>query len=209
MSHHSIIVLDPDTLDDLALDDVELRREGRGSACVITYGDDLAARIETARVHAPLVVVVDHSPTADHLVASLDAGADDYVELGAESDPVVAAARLRTKVRRGGGDAHRIRAGRISIDTRTRQVYLGERVVALAPKEYELLEYMALRPGQVLSRAELLGAVWGATNSGEATVTEHVHRLRERLETDAKNPVHLQTVFGTGYRFERRLRPRD
>ena len=72
-------------------------------------------------------------------------------------------------------------------------------------REFELLAHLAAAPGRVFSRAELLEEVWGSAIGWQdaATVTEHVRRLRRKIEPDPDNPRVLQTVRGVGYRFER------
>ena len=76
--------------------------------------------------------------------------------------------------------------------------------VALATKEFDLLAFLAARPGHAFSRDDLLRAVWqsAADWQQEATVTEHVRRVRAKIEQDPVHPRLLQTVRGVGYRFD-------
>jgi DNA-binding response OmpR family regulator len=77
------------------------------------------------------------------------------------------------------------------------------RAIWLTRKEFDLLYLLASTPGQVFTRSELLEDVWDFAWDGDtATVTVHVRRLREKIENDPSNPVHLVTVWGVGYRFD-------
>ena len=97
----------------------------------------------------------------------------------------------------------RIEHGGLVIDRSAHRVEIGGEVVDLTPKEFDLLAFLAGSPEQVFSREELLEHVWGSTQEWQdpATVTEHVRRLRLKLEADPANPKWLHTVRGIGYRF--------
>jgi DNA-binding response OmpR family regulator len=74
---------------------------------------------------------------------------------------------------------------------------------ALTVKEFDLLWMLALHPRQVFNRDQLLERIWGMNDYIDAgTVTVHIRRLREKIESDSSNPRHLQTVWGVGYKFE-------
>jgi DNA-binding response OmpR family regulator len=93
--------------------------------------------------------------------------------------------------------------GGLVIDHGTRTVTLGEAEVPMTRKEFDLLAFLATSPGRVFSREELLERVWGSTSrwQGCSTVTEHVRRVRLKIETDPENPRWITTVRGIGYRF--------
>jgi DNA-binding response OmpR family regulator len=75
--------------------------------------------------------------------------------------------------------------------------------VALTLREFDLLHFLARHPGQAFGRAELLTRVWGAGFDGyEHTVNSHINRLRTKIEADPREPRHIVTLWGTGYRFE-------
>jgi DNA-binding response OmpR family regulator len=89
------------------------------------------------------------------------------------------------------------------IDNTRHEVCLGDQVVAMKPKEYDLLFFMARHRGQVLSRELALERAWGWDfTGGSRTVDVHIRWLREKLETDPANPTRVVTVRGAGYRFE-------
>jgi two-component system alkaline phosphatase synthesis response regulator PhoP len=83
-------------------------------------------------------------------------------------------------------------------------VIVDGRPVDLTAKEFDLLAFLVRHPRQVFTRAQLLRHVWGGASQwqSEATVTEHVHRLRRKVEADPARPARLRTVRGVGYRLE-------
>ncbi len=87
------------------------------------------------------------------------------------------------------------------IEPASRRVTRGGTDVDLTPKEFDLLVFLATHPRHVFSRSQLLDRVWNSSSEwlGEATVTEHVHRLRLKLEPDPSAPRLLRTVRGVGY----------
>jgi len=154
-----------------------------------------------ARSELPVILLTARGEEADRIVG-LELGADDYVTK--PFSPRELAARVRTVLRRS-APAEDARAqfsfGDITIDTRTRDVHKAGRELRLTAKEFDLLAFLAGNPRRVFGRDQLMTRVWGyeaALDTG--TVTVHVRRLREKIETDPSEPVHLQTVWGVGYR---------
>ncbi|TLN00157.1 response regulator transcription factor, partial [bacterium] len=93
--------------------------------------------------------------------------------------------------------------GQLVIDLSRHEVRREDQPVALKPKEYELLVYLAQHRGVVLSRDHILEHVWGWDYTGDSrTVDVHIRWLREKIEDDPSNPTRLITVRGAGYRFE-------
>lgn len=137
-------------------------------------------------------------------VAGLELGADDYVVK--PFSPREVAARVRSVLRRATPPAgpSSIEFGDIAMDTGRRLVERAGSSVELTRLEFDLLAYLATKPGQVVSRDELLESVWESSSQWQdpATVTVHVRRLRQKLEEDPSAPRHLLTVYGVGYRFE-------
>ena len=114
-------------------------------------------------------------------------------------------ARVRTILRRAHqGERFKISYDRLLIDLEAREVYVGGAPVELAAKEFDLLVCLASAPRIVLSRRRLLQSVWPDTSGwvSESTVTEHVYRLRNKIETDPRTPLWIRTVRGAGYRFQ-------
>ena len=142
-------------------------------------------------------------------IAGLKLGADDYIvkpfSLGEVS------ARIESVLRRAGVslaqhhiDAPTMRFGELQINESTHEVRNEGTILDLTSKEFALLAFLASSPRQVYSRAQLLEHVWSSSSEwqNEATVTEHIRRLRAKIEIDPDNPRWITTVRGVGYRFE-------
>jgi DNA-binding response OmpR family regulator len=152
----------------------------------------------------PVIMLTARVEEADR-VLGLELGADDYVTKPFSPRELVA--RVRTVLRRAQpslSTPETLRFDNLSIDHRSREVMLGDDVVTLTAKEFDLLAFLASSPRQVYSRSQLLHSVWDSSPEYQdpATVTVHVRRLRHKLETDPENPRWITTVWGVGYRFE-------
>jgi two-component system, OmpR family, phosphate regulon response regulator PhoB len=147
----------------------------------------------------PVIVLSGRCGETDRIVG-LDLGADDY--LVKPFSPGELAARVRSVLRRYRApvptERHR---GGLWVDEGARDVSVDGRPIDLTAKEFDLLAFLARHPRQVFTRAQLLEHVWGSAREwqSDATVTEHVHRLRQKLGTGGL----LHTVRGVGYRLER------
>jgi two-component system, OmpR family, phosphate regulon response regulator PhoB len=169
-------------------------------------GLDVLRRVrerEEAASVAPLPVIILSGRTGEaDRITGLDLGADDY--LVKPFSPGELAARVRSVLRR----AHRVSptssSAGLSIDTVTREAFVSGRRVDLTAREFDLLAFLAGNPRQVFTRPQLLRSVWASEESwqSETTVTEHIHRLRGKLEDDPAHPRWLHTVRGVGYRLE-------
>ncbi len=153
---------------------------------------------------APILILTARDGDAD-VVAGLREGADDY--LPKPFNPSVLLARMEALLRRPrsliwDGRDPVIRFGPFSLDRERGELLREGEPVELNAREYGLLEYLALRPGKVLPRRELLERVWGRGDGDRTrTVDMHVAKLRSRLG-EAEKPRHIVTVHGRGYRFE-------
>jgi DNA-binding response OmpR family regulator len=156
----------------------------------------------------PIIFLTGRGLEAER-IAGLKLGADDYIvkpfSLGEVS------ARIESVLRRSGVnlaqhqiDAPTMRFGELQINESTHEVKLDGTLLELTSKEFALLAFLASSPRQVYSRAQLLEHVWSSSSEwqNEATVTEHIRRLRAKIEVDPDNPRWIATVRGVGYRFE-------
>lgn len=165
-------------------------------------GFDILGRIRR-KSDMPVILLTARTEETDR-VLGLELGADDYVVK--PFSPRELAARVRSVLRRvqprRGGAV--LEFGELTIDGVTREVNLSGSVIPTTPKEFDLLAFLAGSPRQVFSRNQLLEQVWDSSADFQdpSTVTVHVRRLRQKLETDAENPRWLHTVWGVGYRFE-------
>jgi DNA-binding response OmpR family regulator len=155
-----------------------------------------------AASQVPIIVITarDDDPT---MVKALDSGADDYVVKPFGTDQV--AARIRAVLRRAGGDAGQeaapVRVGELVIDERTRTATLAGRPLELARKEFDLLLALASRPGEVVTKRELLADIWQQAYGGsERSVDVHLSWLRRKLGETAAEPRYLHVVRGVGVR---------
>jgi DNA-binding response OmpR family regulator len=152
----------------------------------------------------PVIVLSGRSGETDRIVG-LDLGADDY--LVKPFSPGELAARVRSVLRRARPDASETQSepNGITVNVPTREVAVNGKPVDLTAKEFDLLAFLVQHPRHVFSRAQLLARVWGSSAAswqGETTVTEHMHRLRHKIEADPARPRWLRTVRGVGYRLE-------
>lgn len=150
------------------------------------------------------VIVVSGRGEEDDKIAGLEIGADDYVAKPFSPRELVSRVRSvlrRTQASQNADKEHNF--GDVRVNLVTREVFKDNDVLALTAKEFDLLQHFVRFPRVVFSRSQLLRAVWHTTTDthSEATVTEHIRRLRLKLEADPVNPRHLCTVRGTGYRF--------
>jgi DNA-binding response OmpR family regulator len=150
----------------------------------------------------PIIVITarDDDPT---IVKALDSGADDYVVKPFGTDQL--AARIRAVLRRGGLDAESgpepVRVGDLVVDERTRTATLAGQRLELARKEFDLLLALASRPGEVVTKRELLADVWQQAYGGsERSVDVHLSWLRRKLGETAAEPRYLHVVRGVGVR---------
>ncbi len=155
--------------------------------------------------HLPIIVLSGRDGETDRIVG-LDLGADDYLVKPFSTGEL--AARARSLLRRSGAPtAHKRFVPNgvgVELDRDSREVWVDGVPVELPAKEFDLLAYFVDHPRRACTRDELLAAVW-SSNSGwqnESTVTEHVYRLRLKVESDPQRPVRLRTVRAVGYRWE-------
>jgi DNA-binding response OmpR family regulator len=155
----------------------------------------------------PVILLTARAEEPDRLTG-LRRGADDYVVKPFSPAELVARveAVLRRAARGGGVDddaeLEPIEHGPLRIDQAARTVTLDGEELALTQREYELLRFLAARPGRVFSRDRLMEEVWGYDfYTDTSTVTVHVRRLRAKLEPDPARPRFIETVWGVGYRF--------
>jgi two-component system KDP operon response regulator KdpE len=137
-------------------------------------------------------------------VEALDAGADDYVTKPFGMNELLA--RVRANLRRVPADNELdpvIEIGDFRIDTSAHKITVRQNEVRLTPKEFDLLVYLARRPGKVVNHRTLLAAIWGGQNTEQVEYLRvFVGQLRKKLEPDASSPRYILTEPWVGYRFE-------
>lgn len=168
-------------------------------------GLEITRRIR-AEGDTPIIMLTSRKEEADR-VLGLEMGADDYVVK--PFSPMELVSRVRAVLRRTHGSASPspvekpLRFDELTIDPVTRLVVVRGDELMLTAKEFDLLWHLASHPRQVFNRDQLLDQVWGETDYIDpSTVTVHIRRLREKLESDSSKPKHIHTVWGVGYKFE-------
>jgi len=150
------------------------------------------------------IVVLSVRDQERQKVEALDAGADDYVTKPFGMNELLA--RVRANLRRVPSEHEPdaiIKIGDFQIDTAARKVTVLHREVRLTPKEFDLLVYMARRPGRVINHRTLLGAIWGGQSTEQVEYLRvFVGQLRKKLEPDSASPRYIVTEPWVGYRFE-------
>ncbi|HEU5004089.1 MAG TPA: response regulator transcription factor [Actinomycetota bacterium] len=164
-------------------------------------------RIIRAESGVPIVILTAKDREADK-VAGLEIGADDYVTKPFSMRELVT--RVRAHLRRAGmlpakgGEGARggsLVVGPIEMDTQRHEVSVRGEQVELPPKEFALLEAFMLRPGKLVTRQVLLSEVWGVEYFGDTrTLDVHIKRLRAKIEQDPRQPEHVKTIRGLGYK---------
>jgi two-component system, OmpR family, response regulator ResD len=166
-------------------------------------GLEVCRRMRAER-RVPLIMLTARGEEEERIVG-LSLGADDYVVK--PFSPRELAARVAAVLRRveeSSGDANQkvLNFDGLRIDPNTREVLVRGEPAMLTAREFDLLHHLAVSPGKVYTRDQLMELVWGYTFSADtSTVTVHVRRLREKVEPDPARPRYLQTVWGVGYKF--------
>lgn len=150
----------------------------------------------------PILMLTARSQLVDKVIG-LKLGADDYLTKPFEMAELLA--RIEALIRRASQKppaAPVQRFGTVQVDFKRTQVTRAGKPVSLSAKEFQLLRYLMEHPGETLSRERLLSDVWGYEGSvSTRTVDVHIAWLRQKLEADHKQPEHILTVHGLGYRF--------
>lgn len=171
-------------------------------------GFEICKKVREAK-NIPILLVSAKKEDVDK-IRGLGLGADDYISKPFSLGELVARVKahlsrydrlLSENKRNLPKDEIRIRG--IRIDKLARKVYVNGEEIALTSKEYDLLLFLAMHPNWVFSKNELFEKIWGLDSLGDiATVTVHVSKLREKIESDPSKPQYIETVWGVGYRFQ-------
>ena len=147
----------------------------------------------------PIIIVSARDGKEDKLNGLL-LGADDYIEKPYDIDILIAKVKGIFARRYS---SEKIVEGNITLDKVGHRLYVNEQEITLTAKEFELLLYLMENKGKAMKKEELFYKVWGFESESEfQTLTVHIKWLREKLEKDPKNPEHILTVWGVGYRFQ-------
>ncbi|WP_210470636.1 response regulator transcription factor [Sporosarcina sp. 6E9] len=166
-------------------------------------GLDVLKRIRATEANTPVILLTAKDDVEDK-VAGLDLGANDYVTKPFEIEELLA--RIRTALRfsptsqsESVEDEYLHEFAGLSIHEQTREVKRNDRLIELTPREYDLLLHLLRHPNQVLSREQLLNAVWGYDYFGDTNVVDvYIRYVRKKIEIEGESTL-IQTVRGVGY----------
>lgn len=160
-------------------------------------GVEVLKTIRKEQDQIPVMILTAYDALEDRVVG-LDAGADDYLVKPFDLDELLARLRAITR-RKGGYLASEIQIGNITLDTAAHTLFVEGNEISISNKEYQLLEYLMTRPGQVIQRSHLESILYGWEGKVESNSLEvYVHNLRKKVGAD-----NITTVRGVGYRFEK------
>ena len=170
--------------------------------------DGIQAMVKIREIsNVPVILLTAKSEDTDK-VLGLMVGSDDYVTK--PFNPVEVQARVKSQLRRylqlGGGLQKQecITIGPISMDDRSKEVYLDGELVSLTRTEYDILKLLMENPGQVFSPNQIYEKVWKDEAFGtENTVAVHIRHLREKIEINPAEPRYIKVIFGKGYKMEK------
>jgi len=172
-------------------------------------GVDICRSLRREKVDTPVIMLTAKDSEIDKIIG-LEIGADDYITKPFSPREVLA--RMKAIFRRydrtesqedGEEDNEVIRVGDVDIYPAKFEVVVRGDSIELTPKEFDLLLYLARRQGRILSREQLLNAIWNYDFAGETRIVDvHVSHLREKIEEDTKSPLYIKTARGFGYKLE-------
>ncbi|MCR2822420.1 response regulator transcription factor [Lederbergia panacisoli] len=172
-------------------------------------GMDVCKTLRQEKVRTPILMLTAKDDEFDK-VLGLELGADDYLTKPFSPREVIA--RVKAILRRSNMNEvsetitkdEVIEIGELTVFPEKYEAVLSGEKLELTPKEFELLLYLAINQGKVLSRHQLLDAVWNYDFAGDSRIVDvHISHLREKIEVDTKQPVYIKTIRGFGYKLEK------
>jgi len=168
-------------------------------------GIEVCKILKQREINIPIIMLTAKGDEFDK-VLGLEIGADDYMTKPFSPREVIA--RVKAVLRRSDNQSVKhddkvLRSGSLTVYLDRFEAYLDEEELEFTPKEFELLAYFIKNKNRVLSRDQLLSAVWNYDFAGDTRIVDvHVSHLREKIEENTKKPIFIKTVRGIGYKFE-------
>ncbi|MEH7122769.1 response regulator transcription factor [Bacillus sp. JJ1532] len=173
-------------------------------------GIEVCKELRQEKVMTPILMLTAKDDEFDK-VLGLELGADDYMTKPFSPREVVA--RVKAILRRtqmlseamedAADELEYIQIVGLKIFPDQYEAYFEDELLELTPKEFELLLYLAKNKGRVLTRDQLLSAVWNYDFAGDTRIVDvHISHLREKIEADTKKPIYIKTIRGLGYKLE-------
>lgn len=162
------------------------------------HGLDVLKRIRSSNPAIPVILLTAKSDVKDK-VAGLDLGANDYITKPFEIEELLARIRANLRLAKGSENPSVHRFADLQLNESTREVTRSGRQIELTPREFDLLVYLLQHPNQVLSREQVLNAVWGYDYYGDTNVIDvYIRYLRKKIDA-GESVTYIQTVRGVGY----------
>ncbi|OOM75231.1 response regulator transcription factor [Clostridium sp. BL-8] len=158
-------------------------------------------------IDVPIIMVTARIEDVDK-IRGLGLGADDYIAKPFSPTELVARvkaniAQYERLISNYAVKTEEMQVGNVRINPKAHRVYVAEKEIEFKNKEYELFVFLVTNPDVIFSKEVLYERIWGMDAYGDIkTVAVHINRLREKIEKDPSNPIHIQTVWGAGYRFK-------
>ncbi|MFS0689110.1 response regulator transcription factor [Sporosarcina sp. 179-K 8C2 HS] len=170
-------------------------------------GIEVCKILRQRNINTPIIMLTAKGEEPDK-VLGLEIGADDYMTKPFSPREVLA--RVKAVLRRSGErtgingkDLPVLRSGPLTVHPEQYEAYFGDEALEFTPKEFELLVYFMQNKNRVLTRDQLLSAVWNYDFAGDTRIVDvHVSHLREKIEENTRKPIFIKTVRGIGYKFE-------
>jgi len=165
-------------------------------------GYEICRKMRSDGMHTPILMLTARGDEGDR-VLGLDLGADDYVSKPFSLRELMARVRaLLRRARPAQPLLNELRVNDAVIDFRSYEAHKGREPFEMTRREFQVLRVLASRPGEVISRSELLDQVWGLdVYPTTRTVDNHIASLRAKLESNPAEPAHILTVRGVGYKW--------
>lgn len=169
-------------------------------------GFEICKRIREEK-NTPIIMVSAKKDDIDK-IRGLGLGADDYMTKPFSPSELVARvkahlSRYERLIGSGTKENEIIEIRGIRIDKTARRVYIDDEEKTFTTKEFDLLTFLAQNPNRVYTKEELFREIWDMDSIGDiATVTVHIKKIREKIETNTSKPQYIETIWGVGYRFK-------
>jgi two-component system, OmpR family, alkaline phosphatase synthesis response regulator PhoP len=172
-------------------------------------GIEVCKQLRQKKIMTPILMLTAKDDEFDKILG-LELGADDYMikpfsprEVIARVKAILRRIQIQTDNNDPNYDANQIDIGAIRIYPERHEAYFKEELLELTLKEFELLLYLAQNKSRVLTRDQLLSAVWNYDFAGDTRIVDvHISHLREKVEVDTKKPIYIKTIRGLGYKLE-------
>lgn len=174
-------------------------------------GLEVCKQLRQQKINIPILMLTAKDDEFDK-VLGLELGADDYLTKPFSPREVVARIKAilrRSQLQPNGSESNQdqeeglLKLGELKVFPERYEAFFDEQQLELTPKEFELLLYLAKNKGRVLTRDQLLSAVWNYDFAGDSRIVDvHISHLREKIEKDTKKPLYIKTIRGLGYKLE-------